>query len=279
MESKCEEIQLEDFQEDVLKSRDNKSLLAVYINVNKAKYLKTQLENTFLLEKKSKPDILCLSGIEAKKNPPDFADYTKFYKPQNEKHKEICMYVKSNLSPEQINDEEFIFESDYSKQLWVNLPKTSVIIGLIYRWKCEEAKNLKEFQEQLFPLIGNLKEENKRFYILGNFSINFLPEPPYFSYKEELKCQSLIDKPTRISKTLKDHIYTSDTNGKSGVVQTDDICKNYPIYCSIPKDLRNKSTCAMFCKCVKEKFCNFGVGMALGFLLVIISNNLYYHLL
>ena len=63
----------------------------------------------------------------------------------------------------------------------------------------------------------------------GDFNINFLPELSYFNYKEELECQtklnckSLIDKPTRVSnngkiKTLIDHIYTSDADGKSGVV-------------------------------------------------------------
>ena len=265
METKCEEKTLENFKQDILQKKDNQSLLAVHVNVRNAKdkksYLKDKLNDAFLLDKPCGPNILCLSETHREIDLPDFSCYNRFYGDYEiNSYGGVCMYVKKDFKAKKMG-KEYHFKSEYFEHLWVKLQldSNSIVIGVVYRHGSTKQKEekpqqteedmLNEFQEEFFEIIDDLKEKNQRFYILGDFNINFLPKPIYFNYKEKLEClkgcKSLIDKPTRVSnngKTRKaiDHIYTSDADGKSGVVQTDDIADHYPIYCSIPRNNESK---------------------------------------
>ena len=68
METKCEEKKLLDFQQNILQKKDDNSLLSVHVNVKNAEKKKSQLNNTFLLDKGCGPDILCLSETHGKKS-------------------------------------------------------------------------------------------------------------------------------------------------------------------------------------------------------------------
>ena len=268
METKCEEKTLNSFKKDILEKKDHKSLLAVHVNVKNSEKKKSDLEKklnkVFLLDKGCGPDILCLSETHREKNLPNFKNYERFYGTDEiNAYGGVCMYVKSDqIKSEKINDEKYTFNSSHFEHLWVKLTlkASTIVVGAIYRHgqvqkkeKVQKEEKLDKFQEEFFSIIEDLNMKNQRFYILGDFNINFLPKTPCFDYKEKLECQkeldckSLIDKPTRVcneekTKTLIDHIYTSDSGGKSGVVQTDDIADHYPIYCSIPRNDESKKS-------------------------------------
>ena len=67
-----------------------------------------------MLDKGCAPDILCLSETHGEKNLFYFENYKRFCGTHKiNTYGGVCMYVKSNFSPEQIKDEKYIFDSNY----------------------------------------------------------------------------------------------------------------------------------------------------------------------
>ena len=154
-EIKYQEKKLKRFQQGISVKKDDKSLLAVQVNVKNAENKKPQLNNTFLLDKGCAPDILCLSETHIGKNLPYFETYKRFYGTHKiNVYGGVYMYVKSNFSSEQIKDEKYIFDSNYFEHLWVKLKldsNSSIVVGAVYRHgPSKQGVKLNKFQEEFF---------------------------------------------------------------------------------------------------------------------------------
>ncbi len=174
------------------------------------------------------------------------------------------MYVRENIKCERRVD----LELDEIECIWIEIfPKNSksYLIGQIYRHPNEGVSWNVKFETQIEKIL----QQQKEFYILGDFNRDLLNEnirKSWTEYLEQFGLSQLVNVPTRKtshSETLIDHIYCNIESNVSNIhVPKLGLSDHFPIFLtrkftsSPPKHCHHTITYRSFKNFCEEAFIN-----------------------
>ena len=122
-----------------------------------------------------------------------------------------------------------------------NNDKHAIIIGVIYRHDFKSNYNL--FCDSYCKILDKLNKSKQKYYICGDFNINLLKYDlvknvtNYLNEVTSMSCNTLIDKPTRITKnsaSCVSHVYSNfDSNKIDNFIIMGDVSDHYGTFSKI----------------------------------------------
>ena len=113
----------------------------------------------------------------------------------------------------------------------------NIVIGVIYRSPDQDINEFNRFSEDILSKVT--KDENKLFYLMGDFNINLLyydthtPTADFIDVLNSFSLYPSITKPTRITSktaTLIDNIFTNSYSKQTAGLILTDISDHLPIF-------------------------------------------------
>ena len=207
---------------NTMKQQDLNSLARFYVHMNTRSLIKNidKLES-FLAMMPVLPEIIVISETKLKNQNLDLVSLPNYQfhcvnSPTNSGG--IGMYLSSSFNYKirsdlslKVNQVEDLWVEIYPQSRTIATTKFTVVGGVYFH----PHASIWEFQNQLEQVLEKLNNENKTFYVLGDFNINYLSDSKniihYKQSLESLGVSNLITCPTRFKKnqtpSLLDHIY------------------------------------------------------------------------
>ena len=201
--------------------------------------------NIFLAGLEKKPEIVAFSETKLKEGKAnrnvELEGYNFIHRDSITAAGGVGLYILKSLSYS-VNNSLSNFALPNAEHLWIDIQtsKTSIVIGVIYRYPVNTVTAIDEFSDKLNELLLSLK---KPYYCVGDLNVNLLnicrnnEIRRYANMLLSCNCKCLINVATRItenSKSLLDHLYTNDKKSAiTAEVLILDLSDHYGIYAII----------------------------------------------
>ena len=155
----------------------------------------------------------------------------------------MSIFIRKNIEYVRRHDLETF--NQYIETVFIEIPKIyvpfvkNVLIGLVYGPPDREIQIFNDYLSEVFSIVKN---ENKIFYLMGDFNIDLMNAEKHVYTSEFTEtmfsnfCYPIINKPTRVTAktaTLIDNIFTNTLSSNQwfcGILYTD-ISDHFPIFC------------------------------------------------
>ena len=226
-------------------SKKQHGLSILHFNVRSLPKHKQTLEE-LMVELHNYPDILAISETKLndekiKTNCSKLPHYNFIFSNSSTNAGGAAIYVLNTLKYTRREDLEF--KTDDSENIFIEINVTNrkaIVIGLVYR---HPSSDFTAFQDKFTETLNKLNHSKLEYIISGDFNIDLFKVESnskicnYLSAIYTEGCNSLINKPTRItetSATLLDHMYSNMTNQitNRGILRFD-ISDYLPTFCCL----------------------------------------------
>ena len=165
-------------------------------------------------------------------------NYEFIHKPSKTIAGGVGLYITRDLGFCEIH--EYDLEHPDCEDLWINLKlnsNISFILGVIYK---HPRKDIIKFTETISNALEKLNRDKRLFILLGDWNIDLLSHSTDLATMRYIDIHlanlslPLITKPTRVTRTLIDNIFTNSINHDlSSFVILSDISDHYAQFCTI----------------------------------------------
>ena len=127
----------------------------------------------------------------------------------------VCIFIHGSIKCKESKNLSISKTDSETLSIEITNKTKNIVLILVYR---PPNSSLKEFKNFLKPIFDNIRRNNKDFYLVGDFNINVLDYENnvkvknYVDFAFQNSLMSLINKPTRVTKTNATAIDHSFTN-------------------------------------------------------------------
>ena len=240
----CDYKTLDKYSEDMLSPNSTKNHITI-IHINIVSLQKNfDAFTNFLNRFPRTVSVICLSETrlnDRKINYSSLPGYRLFYNNSVTKAGGSAIYVSDCLNCHQLSQSKI--KCDGCEDVWVNVKlnnSETLVVGSVYRHPNNVIKN---FEDAFISVIKSFKS-NQNYIVLGDFNINYdevttqQSISDYANHINNVGCEQLIDKPTRICQTtgsIIDHIYVNSIlkDHVQPIIFYEDISDHLPICATI----------------------------------------------